>query len=435
MSSAARKTGSSEARKTGPSEAHVVGPNQARRTASGDARVVDSSAANGNGGVTAMPPAQTNGVSLVPLPGRRMPVVQRGGRVPGGATGEASRVACFVAGAENRLVAAVVRRLIDSLDSDDAHAVRLPSTIVLTGPSGSGKTHLAQGLAELWRSRRGPATVAWFTAGDFGREYTEAISAGRVRDFRRGLRRTPLVVIDDAHRLGDNPHRAAELQNTIDAVGEAGGRVLLTLNGAPADAAEFSRPLLSRLAGGLVLRIDPLGLDARRELLRHATAAAGCALAEQALETLAQQLPPEPPRVLRAAVELRRRQGVRVDAAGADKLLRDDKPTSTPPLRDILRVVARYHHVPMAVLTSASRKQGVVAARAVAIYLARELTPMSYAQIGHMLGGRDHTTVLHNYRRIARELPKDRALRSAVDDLRRLLTPQRPGSVDWRHAD
>ncbi|MEN1680290.1 MAG: helix-turn-helix domain-containing protein [Planctomycetota bacterium] len=101
--------------------------------------------------------------------------------------------------------------------------------------------------------------------------------------------------------------------------------------------------------------------------------------------------------------------------------MQDNQAEHSPPLKDILRVTARYHQVPLRVLTSASRKQAVVTARAIAIYLARELTPLSYAQIGQALGGRDHTTIMHNYRRIAREMPRDLALKSAIEELHRLL--------------
>ena len=86
-----------------------------------------------------------------------------------------------------------------------------------------------------------------------------------------------------------------------------------------------------------------------------------------------------------------------------------------------MAVVAKYYGVPQKVLKGGSRRQSAVFARAVAVHLARELGGMSYERIGHALGGRDHTTMMHNYRKIRGELPHDLPTRQAVEDLRRIL--------------
>lgn len=383
-------------------------------------------------------------VSLAPLPGPRLAsppmaasalsdhrLADAGGdrrQVHGQETGrdgvaDGERIGVFVAGPENELVAAIVNRLIADLNRSRQEPAEnpLPGPLVLLGPSGSGKTHLAFGLAMLWAAKRGSEEVGFFTAADFARDFATAIDQDAVRSWRRSLRRKQLLVIDDAHRLGDSDHKATELRHTLDGVAEHGGRVLLTFNGPPSKSAAFDRPLLSRLAEGLMLEVSPPGRQARRELLRHAARASGCEVDEAALDALADNLPADARGVVRAAIELRRRSGRTVDATGASSYVQDTQPDHSTPLKDILRVTARYHQVPLRVLTSASRKQAVVTARAIAIYLARELTPLSYAQIGQALGGRDHTTIMHNYRRIAREMPRDLALKSAIEELHRLL--------------
>lgn len=404
---------------------------------------------------------QHGGISQAPLGGGRLAPARNAASDWPGAP-EAGRLPAFIAGPENRLLVAVMNQLIAQLHRGDEvnrgeqdDGAQIPCPLLLIGPHGSGKTHLARGIVELWRQQRGDDAAECLTAADFGHQLSAAIHRQgnsrasddddradeqhyEVRDWRRTLRRRQVLAIDDIHRLGPAPahgaphrpalnqqsmHRQTELRNTLDAITQRGGLLLLTATGPLAETTCFDRPLLSRLTSGLTLEIAPPGRAARRELLDQAAAALGCQLDGDALETLAERLPPEPPRVLRAAVELRRRAGTRIDVRAAERLLEDDKPKNSPPVADILRVVARYHKLPLKVLTSASRRQSVVAARAVAIYLARELTPLSYAEIGAALGGRDHTTIMHNYRRIDRGLAKDRALRSAVEELRRLLSP------------
>ncbi|MEM6655569.1 MAG: helix-turn-helix domain-containing protein, partial [Planctomycetota bacterium] len=190
----------------------------------------------------------------------------------------------------------------------------------------------------------------------------------------------------------------------------------------PVDTASLTRPLISRLSGGVVLEIAPLGVESRGELLRQVTETLGCRVSDDALDALAARLPCEPPRLLSAGVELRRRFGATIDAADAARFLDDESQGDSPPLKEILAAAARYYGVTQKMLTSASRRQTVVLARAVAVYLARRLTPLSYQEIGRSLGNRDHTTILHNYRRIENSLPKDRPLRSAVEELQRQIT-------------
>jgi chromosomal replication initiator protein len=90
-------------------------------------------------------------------------------------------------------------------------------------------------------------------------------------------------------------------------------------------------------------------------------------------------------------------------------------------MQEIIAAVAKYTNVPQKQLKSASRKQSIVFARAIAVYLAREITATSYDQIGRALGGRDHTTIMHSYKKIAHELTTDVATQEAVADLRRQL--------------
>ena len=83
--------------------------------------------------------------------------------------------------------------------------------------------------------------------------------------------------------------------------------------------------------------------------------------------------------------------------------------------------IGRHFGLPQKQLKSPSRRQSIVSARAVAVYLARELAGASYEQIGRALGGRDHTTIIHNYRKIERERLNDPAIQEAIEELGRII--------------
>jgi chromosomal replication initiator protein len=90
-------------------------------------------------------------------------------------------------------------------------------------------------------------------------------------------------------------------------------------------------------------------------------------------------------------------------------------------LKIIASATAKYYGLKLAELKSPLRRQRLVAARGVMIYLARQLTNESLVAIGSFLGGRDHTTILHGYQRIEKLLKRDSMTRHAVSELRRML--------------
>ena len=94
-----------------------------------------------------------------------------------------------------------------------------------------------------------------------------------------------------------------------------------------------------------------------------------------------------------------------------------------PALAAIAAAVAKQFGVKLSLLRGPSRRRAVVVARDAAIYLARELSQTSFVEIGRYFGGRDHTTVLHGYRKLQELLGDDAALKQAVDTVEKALRP------------
>jgi chromosomal replication initiator protein len=311
-------------------------------------------------------------------------------------------------------------------DPDALSAVRRWSPLTLCGPSGSGKSLLARGVAAAWRAAIGDTEdpTLSLSIGDFRRRLDEAIATHRVDAFRERVRDARLVVLEDLHRAPKSRHLHDELLATLDAAAESGAVVLVTTTKPLSESPAFGRALLSRFAAGLTLELHPASPAVRAELLRRTLEAGGRRVDSAAVAELGDSLSADGRRVLRVATKLLQRFGPR-QAIGREQvqefLAEERGGESTPAIASIASTVARYYGLPVREIRSSSRKQGVVLARAVAIYVARELTPLSYEDLGRYFGGRDHTTIMHNYQRITQRLPKDRALGSAIDDVRRSL--------------
>jgi hypothetical protein len=94
-----------------------------------------------------------------------------------------------------------------------------------------------------------------------------------------------------------------------------------------------------------------------------------------------------------------------------------ERPTRTPTIREVQDVVCKHYGVSRADMLSARRTQDMVFPRHVAIYLCRTLTPHALPKIGRQFGGRDHTTILHAFRRVGDIIAKDNKLREVVETL------------------
>jgi chromosomal replication initiator protein len=335
----------------------------------------------------------------------------------------------FFFGPENRAVQFVLETLLDDEHVDlepneQGPSGRRFSPLVLIGPSGVGKTHLARVFAEAWATRRGAEEVVVASCSDFAAQLADAIRRDAVFEFRRRHRTARLLVLDGLGHLKTKRAAQQELLSILDALADLGSVVVVTSTEAPVAMRALLPSLASRLSGGLVLPVAPPGEEARLRILLRLAQDGNIALPIEAARALAGALSGTAPELRAALLELhlkRQTAGVPLDA----RLVRDHwtsrggvAPTS---IDRIAALTARSFSLRPAQLRGASRKRSIALARGIAMYLARKMTGGSLEQIGRYFGGRDHTTVLYNCRKIEKSLEGDVATRTEVDRLRRLL--------------
>ncbi|MCI0493289.1 MAG: DnaA/Hda family protein, partial [Planctomycetes bacterium] len=369
----------------------------------------------------------------LPLPGRTFVVTS----VSAADNAPPVTLPSFIAGPENQLVAASFGRLLAEppvnghahsapLSSDPAG--RHPSTprlIAIHGPTGSGKTHLARGLVRCWQRRCGSESAEYLTTIDFRREFIAAIDSNTVKQFRQRLRSRQLLAFDGLDHLPRDQHLLAELRNTLDQFEETDKIILVTATLPIATLPNLSPDIRSRLAAGLVLQLAPPGTSARQRLATQTAAALGRLLPDEAACRLANNVRGTANDIFGAVLEL----CANAPAPRGDRTLPPDQTepylaslaTRRPALHEIIAVVARYYRIPQRILKSGSRKQVTVLARATAIFLAREIAGCSYENIGRALGGRDHSTIMHSYRKILHDAQHDLATELTLEELRRIL--------------
>ncbi|HWE38181.1 MAG TPA: helix-turn-helix domain-containing protein [Isosphaeraceae bacterium] len=331
-----------------------------------------------------------------------------------------------MAGPENALALACV----EALARGESAGL---SPLVVHGPAGSGKSRLLEGLVADWVSRRPGAVVAHLGGEAFAARCDEAAGAGREgwADLRARFRGVELFALDDLHALERSPAARAELIHTMDALDEAGAIVAVTARVGPGQWQGWPSRVVSRFVGGLAVRVDPPGPATRRRAVLDGARKRSVVLSAEAADALAdaadgfRTIDGWLARLaLASRLDGRRRP---LDRDSALALLTDDgaTPGAGPSLDAIAAAVAARFGVRPRDLRGSSRRAALAVPRHLAMLLARELTPASFAAIGRHFGGRDPATVRHACRAAAARIAADPSLAALAEALRR----------PWRRAE
>lgn len=297
--------------------------------------------------------------------------------------------------------------------------------LVIYGDVGLGKTHLLLAIArECARVERAALLVS---AECFTNELVAAIRARTTETFREKWRTPDVLLVDDIQFFVGKKSSLEEFMHTLNALASASRQVVLACDQPPEALSALGPRLCSRLGAGLVVELSPPDAAVRAKILRSKASAFAEVVPDDVVAFLAKHAGSQV-RALEGAlhrlVAHARVLGRPIDmASAADCVGRQvNSGDYAPPSSRVIAAVASRFQLTPRELCGASRARRVTVPRQLAMQLLREQGDRSLAEIGALLGGRDHSTVRYGCERASAMLSRDDKLRSHAKWLRKLLS-------------
>jgi len=321
----------------------------------------------------------------------------------------------FVIGISNQLAVSVAKAVVE-------RPGQLHNPFFLYSGVGLGKTHLLHAIGNRIKEVNPEVRVLYSPAEHFTAELIRAIQDRRTTaSFRKKFRAIDVLLIDDIQFLAGREATQEEFFNTFNELYLAGKQIILTSDRHPNEIQKLEQRLVSRFAGGMVADIQEPDVDMRAAILREKASARGAVLQEDVILTLAEKIQGSIRQLegtLNQLLTVAATQGISPSAELARGLLRSCAPAEQViSSQDALTVVCRRFDVKREDICSAKRVQEIVVPRQVASYILRKINGASLNQIGCILGGRDHSTILHGIRKVEENLKKNPFLQNQVESI------------------
>ncbi|MCR5679740.1 MAG: chromosomal replication initiator protein DnaA [Prevotella sp.] len=292
----------------------------------------------------------------------------------------------------------------------------------LYGPSGCGKTHLINAIGVLTKKMYPQKRVLYVSARLFQVQFTDAVRQNTTNDFINFYQTIDVLIVDDIQEWINAPKTLDTFFHIFDHLFRLGKQIILASDRPPVDLDGVKDRLLTRFSCGLIAELEKPNVQLCVDILNSKCRRDGLKIPADVIQFIAQS----------ANGSVRDLEGVvnqllafsivyntHVDMRLAERVIKravkmDDHPLT---IDDIIDKVCHHFGVSQQQVFSKSRKRDYVQVRQVSMYLAQKYTKMPAARIGQLIGGRDHSTVIHSCSTVEQRLKVDRAFAEELNSI------------------
>ena len=295
--------------------------------------------------------------------------------------------------------------------------------LLIYSSPGLGKTHLLQAIGNMVQDKNPNLRLIYITAERFMYDFINSIQKNKSSEFSKRYRNVDMLLVDDAQFFSKKEQTQEQFFHLFNSLYQNGKQIILTTDKHPNKMEGFTERLISRFQSGLVIDIQPPDLETRIAILMNKAEHDGLEIPYEVLEFMASSI----------KGDIRTLEGALVNLLAISSLKREDIDLSLAKLvlekhvgqrkvnqidvQNIIKTVCRTLKVKEKDVLGKGRSMEVALARQVCMFITKEKTNMSLANIGKQIGGRDHSTVIHAHKNIKEKMNSDIELKNIVDNI------------------
>jgi len=314
----------------------------------------------------------------------------------------------FVVGPSNELAYNAAKAVVNEQKSPF-------NPLFIHGGYGVGKTHLLQGICNAVCKRRPQTNWLYLSAEDFANQFVLALKTKKLEAFRRRIRQTDLLAIDDVHFLASKPSTQEEFLHTFNTIDLAGKQVVMASDAHPKMIGQLSEKLINRFVSGMVVKIENPDFQTRCQICKQYAKTMRKHIPESVIQYTAENLRTnvrELQGALLKIIALASLQNQKINLYMAKEVLAEHLERCDPivHISDIESAVATYFGITPANIHSSKKDRTVALARHFSMYLARKHTKMSSCEVGRFMGNKNHATVLLACKKVEEQIKQNAEL-------------------------
>lgn len=321
----------------------------------------------------------------------------------------------FVIGPSNRFAFSACLAVAES-------PAKAYNPLFIYSPVGLGKTHLMQSITHQIIKKHPQSKCCYISSERFTNELIDAIQHRMTAHFRKKYRDIDVLLIDDIHFLAGKESTQEEFFHTFNTLHNNRKQIIISSDRQPKEIAKLEERLRSRFAWGLITDIQPPDFETRVAILRKKMERELVSIPDDVINFIAEQITTNIRELEGALIRVLAYSLLEektINLAIAQIVLKDMIKGTEKQIEvaDIQQKVADYFKITCSEMKAKRRNRNIIIPRQIAMYLSRQLTNYSLPEIGSFFGGKDHTTVLHSFKKIEQELLKNEKTKSIIEKL------------------